>query len=451
MTDILKIQDINDMSDKINVKLGPVVGITENDKIRILLECDNKISVNIKLTVYSGKEIENQNIVIYPGSNIILVNLLDISKNHKVVFENVFVCDKQATCSFDPVIKETAIISCDGDGLYHYKTGNKQKAWKTVKNVGVNFAIHIGDQVYVDDAYKTGMKHINKQTTNEQATAIFEKEIRQIYYDSWFNCEEKRFFLASCSNIMIIDDHDIYDNFTSYDFLENVLTMDRMNLFINVASKIAGEYQISLSQNKRILNYQDLLSISKVTVLENTKTKFVIVNSRLTKTPNHMFDIKTKQLITNNVTLFTKKKIVFVDQVSPFLLSHQYTQVRLLYKIAGIDITDHITYNKKWIADYNWLFNTLCTKDSNKVVYVTGDLHAGQNHELVRNIDSKRIRCLTSSPMSSNIGLPNNSVVKYLMDNCSQQYDGFSYDNNLIYKNNFVVVTDDTEKIYEIN
>ena len=434
------------MIEKYNVKLGPVVGNIINESVRILLECDNKKPVVLVLFLYSEKQTNVLYYEIGPGSNILTVPLLEPNSRHKIIFENAFIGENQSFCSFDTIVKSVAIISCDGDGVYHYNTGNKKKAWNMASNIGASHAIHIGDQVYIDDAYQFGMKQITKETTDENAKQIFDTEIRKIYYDSWFKCDEKRMFLANHSNIMLIDDHDIYDNFTSVDFIANVLTMDRMNLFIDVASQIAGEYQISLSQDNQITNCHQLYNISKVLFLENERTRFIIVNSRLTKNQNCMFDNDTKQIIYNNMLGNINKKLILVDQVSPFIISHQYTQFPALYKSIGFDIKDHVTFNSCWINDYNWLFSTLCCSDACKILYVTGDLHCGQEHDLVRDRDNKRIKCFTSSPISSNYGAKN-IFLNCVLSNFSQQYKGFSYENNLIHANNFVVVTDDDEQM----
>ena len=433
-----------------NVKLGPVVGKIDSGTVRILLECDNKSNCNLKIVICSHSVVVEKTVNCFVGPNIYIFKLLNNKYPHKIEIKNAISNKTTTVCTFTPVISATAIISCDGDGVYHYKTGNKKAAWNTANCCNVSHAIHIGDQVYIDDAYSYGMRQIVNTTTNEQADAIFTKEIRKIYYDSWFKCEEKRKFLASNSNIMIIDDHDIYDNFTSVDFRENVYVKPRMKLFMDVAARIAGEYQIGLSQDIVIENYDQLKSIEKVTILENDVIKYVIVNSRLTKSQQCMFDVETKAQILEHIQNVSNKKLVFVDQVSPFLLSHQFSQVRAFYKIGGIDITDHVTYKNEWINDYNWLFSSLCNSRANHLVYVTGDLHVGQHHYLIRGRDKKQIRCLTSSPMSSNVGLPDNCIVRWLLSNFSQEFNGFEYDSKCVFYNNFVVVDTIGEYIHLI-
>jgi len=424
-----------------HVKLGPVVGKIDDGIVRILLECDNSINCNLKIKVFSQNFVLEKIVNCFVGPNIFVVKLLNNEEPHTIEFTNTISNKNSAVCTFTPIITATAIISCDGDGVYHYKTGNKAASWNTANCCNVSHAIHIGDQVYIDDAYSSGMNKITLKMSDEQAKLVFENEIRQIYYDSWYKCEEKRKFLASHSNIMIIDDHDIYDNFTSVDFLENVYVKPRMKLFMDVAARIAGEYQIGLSQDTIIENYDQLRNIEKVTILENDDIKFVIVNSRLTKSQQYMFDADTQTQILGHIQNINQKKVVFVDQVSPFLLSHQYMQVRAFYKMGGIDVTDHVTYKNEWINDYNWLFSSLSNSNAKHVVYVTGDLHVGQHHYLTpNNKDKKKIRCLTSSPMSSNVGLPDNCIIRWLLSNFSQQYTNFEYDSNCVFHNNFVVV-----------
>jgi hypothetical protein len=215
-----------------------------------------------------------------------------------------------------------------------------------------------------------------------------------------------------------------------------------MDVFINVAAKIAGEYQIGLSQDVAITKFSDLRNIAKVSFLEGADMKFMIVNTRLTKTDKWMFDDATKQIIRENIQ--TEKKLIFVDQVSPFIVSHNYTQFKSLFKLGGIDITDHITYSASWINDYNWLFDILSQSNAREIVYATGDLHVGQNHTLIGQY--RNIQCLTSSPMSSNVAMKPDSLMRFAADFISQKYERFSYTNNFICYNNFVVISNKLNK-----
>jgi hypothetical protein len=418
-------------------KLGPVIGTICDNHIRILLECDFslfELDKPIQITVSSGGETTTQYFPYKNGAMILRLELLNREDTHILTFDNLLSDDQLTICSFNPVVSSVAVISCDG------VTDNKAKAWDLANNTKISHALHIGDQVYVDEAYDIGMKRIDD--TGLDAAYVFDEEIRKIYYDSWFHCREKRAFLANHINIMIIDDHEIYDNFTSTDFRENVYPRKYMDVFINVAARIAGEYQIGLSQDAIVAKFSDLRKIDKVSFLEGDDMKFVIVNSRLTKTDKWMFDDATKQTIRENIQ--TEKKLVFVDQVSPFIVSHNYTQFKLLFKLGGIDITDHITYNECWVRDYNWLFDILSQSNAREIVYATGDLHVGQNHTLFGK--SGTIQCLTSSPMSSNVAMKPDSPMRFLADFIAHKYDGFSYTNNLICHNNFAVITNKLNK-----
>ncbi len=422
-------------------KLGPVIGTISNNHIRILLECEFALSPKpIQLTISAGGETETLQFPYVNGSMILRLELLHPTETHVITFDNVMSDNQLAVCSFNPVVSSVAIFSCDGDGVYHYATGNKAKSWNLANNTKISHALHIGDQVYIDDAYDIGIQRIVE--TGLDAAYVFDEEIRKLYYQSWFQCREKRVFLANHSNMMIIDDHDMYDNFTSTNFRENVYPRKYMDVFMNVAAKIAGEYQICLSQDVGITKFSDLRNIAKVSFLEGENMKFMIVNSRLTKTDKWMFDDATKQIIRENIQ--TEKKLIFVDQVSPFIVSHNYTKFKSLFRIGGIDITDHITYSASWINDYNWLFDILSQSNAREIVYATGDLHVGQNHTLIGQY--RNIQCLTSSPMSSNVAMKPDSLLRFVADFISQKYERFSYTNNFICYNNFVVISDKLNK-----
>ena len=247
--------------------------------------------------------------------------------------------------------------------------------------------------------------------------------------------------------------NDIYDNFTSIDFAMNKYDR-KMKIFLDVASRLAAIYQIGLSQGRiRITDYNDLRKLDKVTTLESKHTKFIIVNSRLTKTYEYMFGQEVLKQIETEANNSDHKKIVLVDQVSPFIVTHWLTKMRFMFDMAGIDITDHVTYNRQWINDYKRLFDLLFDVDKNKTIaYVTGDLHIGQEHNLFRSNDGREMHCITTSPISSTVGCENfGPVADSLFNSLSQSYDGYTYTNRFIYANNYAIIRDKQNELYMSN
>lgn len=398
--------------------LGPIVGAITNNQVRILFESN---CAELCFSVSAGNQTAEYT---RPNQLITTIDLLNEEEPHTITINCLY------KCSFDPIVNSVAIISCDGDGFY-YNNGIKREAWKTANNVPTTHAIHIGDQVYIDYAYDIGIKRILVENNIEY---IFDEEIRAIYRNSWFKNKEKRRFLATHSNIMMIDDHDIYDNFTSPNFDK---CRPHMRTFLDVAARIAGQYQIGLTQDVEIKCFADLWKIPKtIHILQNKYMKFVIVNSRLMKTETQMFD--KDELQTHLHLDCEQEKLIVVDQVCPFIVAHKYTVFSQLFTLLGFDIADHVTANQSWIADYEWLFQKMCDSNATKLVFVTGDLHVGQNHTLYSNKKNRNIRCLTSSPISSNVGGLNSN---FIIDVLSQKFKGFSYSQNLICHHNFVVVS----------
>jgi len=182
--------------------LGPVLGkITADNRIPILIECDKFPTEtttppeHIRLCVRSDGQEKQYTFEYSDQPKLIYVNLLNNKSTHDIVFENVQCKSKPAECKFNPVNVGTAIVSCDGDGVYHYNTGVKDCAWTSLNNSPITNAIHIGDQVYIDDVYKTS--RITDKSSDEEIYNIFTEEIKKVYRKSWFDCEPKRLFLAS--------------------------------------------------------------------------------------------------------------------------------------------------------------------------------------------------------------------------------------------------------------
>ena len=424
--------------------IGPVLGkISKNNKVPILIECESSNShEQITLCVYSDGQ-EQTYMFDYSSEPMLLyIDLLNNTSIHTIKFKNVCVIDNYAECKFNPINTGTAIISCDGDGMYHYDTGIKSHAWNSLNNSDITNAIHIGDQVYIDDVYNS--TRITADSSDTEMRTIFTDEIKSVYHSSWFVCKSKQQFLANHLNIMIIDDHDVYDNFTSIDFEMNKYDR-KMKIFLDVASKLAAIYQIGLSQSDvHISDYTDLRNISKVTTLESIHTKFIIVNSRLTKSYSHMFGDDILEQIELEANNSNHKKIVLVDQVSPFIVSNCITNMKFLFSMSGIDITDHVTYNQQWIKDYKRLFDIMFNIEKTKTIaYVTGDLHVGQEHTLFRSCDGREMHCMTSSPLSSNVGLKNFGYIAHCIFNLTaQSYNGYTYINKFVYANNYVIIHD---------
>ena len=422
---------------ELEATLGPIVGTITNNQVRILFECSN--CKQLDFSISDGNEPIN-----YTRDYKLITTIDLLSKlPHTIIINGAH------KCSFDPVMKSVAIISCDGDGSYkshNYNSGNKQKAWATANSVNATHAIHVGDQVYIDDVYDDVIQQITYKQNKEELKRAFEKEIRAVYRKSWFEDKEKHSFLASHLNFMMIDDHEIYDNFTSPSFDKS---KPHMKTFLDVAARIAGQYQIGLSQDIEIKCITDLLNIKKIHVLENKYMKFVIVNSRLMKNETRMFD---KEELKHHLHVNKKQdKLVVVDQVSPFVVAHGYTQFTQLFDLIGIDIKDHVTSNTEWIADYEWLFRKMCDSNAGKLVYVTGDLHVGQNHTLYSINNHSKIHCLTSSPISSNIAFQDKYNFKTLLNGLSHKFKGFHYTNNFVCFHNFVVISKRDDKMHTIS
>ena len=169
--------------ERYNVKLGPVVGKIDSGYVRILLEFDNTANCNLFLKVLSRSVIVEKMVNCFVGSNIFVIKLLNNEHKHTIEFKHAISNNTIAVCTFTPIVTATAIISCDG-----LDKENKQRSWNNANHSGVSNAIHIGDQVYIDNAYSVGMSKITPEMTDKQAELIFSSEIRQIYYDSWYKC-----------------------------------------------------------------------------------------------------------------------------------------------------------------------------------------------------------------------------------------------------------------------
>lgn len=96
--------------------------------------------------------------------------------------------------------------------------------WKRLKQEieagNVDILFHVGDQVYADhireELIRTG-EYDNLSSSDSDTVEKTTQKYRECYVDEYWSKEPVRTVLASCPNVMMWDDHDIYDGFGSRD------------------------------------------------------------------------------------------------------------------------------------------------------------------------------------------------------------------------------------------
>ncbi len=291
-----------------------------------------------------------------------------------------------------PQLNNTSVyfVSCDGQNTKKYNYSNPISVynvkddtdmWKKLymdikKDTNIHkYVIHLGDQVYMDDAHD---ELINNKTTND------ENIIRRAYYDVYksnYSNKYKQMVLKKAYNIMIGDDHEFIDDFNS---IPNNLT-PLMLKNVKEMYKIFQEDLYGIEEH-----------IIKHLVFEDFQ--IIIPDLRKYKKP-FKNDIKyplmgEEQMNEfDNIVKNTQPKIERTYYVSTIPLCGSSRLINFFCTILKIKLDNNIKYNEK-LHIMNKLFEL--NKD---VIIIGGDFHYAEYYTSVKNC--KTIKHITTSPISS--------------------------------------------------
>jgi hypothetical protein len=305
-----------------------------------------------------------------------------------------------------PQLNNTSVyfVSCDGQNTKRYNAvgdgpmSNPIKVYNVVgdtdmwkklydnikKDTNIHkYVIHIGDQVYMDEA-----NHIlfDNNTTNDEII------IRRTYYDVYksnYTNRYKKKVLRSAFNVMICDDHDFIDNYGSVPH----------NLTPTMLSNVFDMYKIF---------QEDLYGVKKHNIKHLVFKDFQIIIPDLRK---------YRQLTTDNTT---KYPIMGETQMTEFdnIISNTPTNIKRTYYVSTVPLVGATKLLNElytlfsgnptvYICDYfqsngrlyerKHILDTLF--EINNVVIIGGDYHYAEYYTLVKNY--KEIKQITTSPMSS--------------------------------------------------
>jgi phosphodiesterase/alkaline phosphatase D-like protein len=264
------------------VTIGPIIGKVDENSARILLEIDREADITISLKEVKKKE--QQDIIqlekTYSITNTCLKILpkifffygLSSSTKYEVIIESKVNFLKPELGDLKSFFKTTSregiypdsfnlgFISCNS---YKYYTSLEQpefSLWENlsqkVKNDEIDYLIHMGDQIYIDDGAWSG----NKENCFSKAKTLWEKAFEKVYghqmdqiqkiidqadleseyfseekekllnaeklkleeiiielisdvYRATWNIKSVAETLRNAPNLMILDDHEIFDDF----------------------------------------------------------------------------------------------------------------------------------------------------------------------------------------------------------------------------------------------
>jgi hypothetical protein len=316
------------------------------------------------------------------------------SKNIQIGYKTIIIPN------IKPQLNNTSLyfVSCDGQNTKKYNFSNPIKVYNVIDDTDMwkklymdikadtnfhKYVIHLGDQVYMDDAHDELIKN---NTSNDTYT------VRRTYYDVYnlnYNNKYKKKVLRNAYNVMIRDDHETISN---YKTIPNNLTQIMLDN-VNDMYKIFQE---------------DLYGVEKHNIKHLVFKDFQIIIPDLRK---------YRQPITDNIT---KYPIMSETQMTEFddIVKNTQSEIKRTYYVStiplvGVDkkldklisiisgntnvnIDDYISSNN-YLTERVFIINKLFELDN--VVVIGGDYHYAEYYTFVKN--GKTIKQITTSPISS--------------------------------------------------
>ncbi|HMF56269.1 MAG TPA: alkaline phosphatase D family protein, partial [Pyrinomonadaceae bacterium] len=201
------------------ITVGPVIGKVTDSTARVLAEADDYSQVTCELRDSGGHSLQQtKNLRRNRPSIFSFENLLP-ETDYTVAFHGAD-CDLEGrfrTFSANPSTMNLLALSCNRT----IKRGTTD-LWADLNQRFVSagesdMILHIGDQIYADSAFDTALHKLQTEgiPRGDQAQ---EEEILELYRErhrvAW-NDPSTRKVLASVPNLMILDDHEIRDDWGS--------------------------------------------------------------------------------------------------------------------------------------------------------------------------------------------------------------------------------------------
>ncbi|MFT5114083.1 MAG: phosphodiesterase/alkaline phosphatase D-like protein [Parasphingorhabdus sp.] len=259
--------------------------------------------------------------------------------------------------------------SCNLHSLGFIK--NPDKIWTRVSNVaeslGARFMLHCGDQIYADIPRKPRRSP---------------DHYRKKYLDAWEDCVPARRFLTECPHYMILDDHEITNNFDNdMDDAKDIQSLKRFAL--QTYYEFQHSHNPDTPDNERDgRQYYYQFSYGKA--------QYFVMDTRTRRSQANGEIIDGDQLVAIKSWLESNRsEIKFIVTSVPFLSQRKKSK------------------GDKWSADEfidqrNELLKYIFDQDIQRIVFLTGDMHTSY-HGSLKMTDNERsitIHELMSSPLN---------------------------------------------------
>jgi phosphodiesterase/alkaline phosphatase D-like protein len=392
------------------IKTGPIIGKVTTNTARILVEFEHSGYVTMKL---SSKDNNKKHLIVENAlgltpmifkfdnlepntrynislSNSNQDNLGEIRASFKTLPENF---ENNSSLKI-------AIVACN-DIHYTKKIPEKFNLWTDMAQKAeqgeLDYVFHIGDQLYLDSDDWWG-----KQTSAHAVAKIlygvnyirYKEQIREIIrheYRKAFNFKPTKILLANTPNLMILDDHEIHNDFSRDKKYRTEGTWE--HFWSNQARYVYYQYQRQLREDIDFRNFEETSGEFFLENIFDNKIGFFFMDHRANRVwhkknlesddddedddSESYLDKKQKDYFYNSLkTKFKDTQVLFIISTIPiFMVSEETTKI--LAKTISEDFAELWTYehSEDLVKFFDKLRKWKSLKKNREVILIGGDMH----------------------------------------------------------------------------
>lgn len=392
------------------IKTGPIIGKVTSTTARILVEFEHSGYVTMKLSSKKNNRsfLILENVLGLTPMVFKFENLEPSTQYHVSVstsiqdsLEEVHSSFKTLTEKFDHDSSlKIAIVSCND--IHYVKTiPEKLNLWTDMAQKAeqgeIDYVLHIGDQLYLDSDDWYG-----KQTSAHAVAKLLyggnylqnKEQIREIIrheYRKNFNFKPTKVLLANAPNLMILDDHEIHNDFSRDPNFRTEGTWE--NFWSNQARYVYYQYQRQLREDIDFKKYEETSGEFFSESIFDDKIGFFFMDHRANRVWHNKNSEKNDRISIDNIepyldnnqkehfynslkTKFKDTQFLFIVSTIPVFMVSKETN-RYLAESNSEDFKELWTYDHS--EDLIIFFNELRTwknlKKNRELILIGGDMH----------------------------------------------------------------------------
>jgi hypothetical protein len=202
------------------IVLGPVIGKVTDTTARVLIEVDSDCSVSCIAKSSGGGAAATQMLAFKNGEPLAFqLSGLQPSTEYHIDFQGVTNAAERTgrlrTYSSSPDRMNIAAVSCNFTICRETTDLWSDLRDRYIKPGHIDMILHIGDQIYGDQAFAQALLILNGKTKGTKAQEAQIMDLYKWLYRHTWNYGPTQEVLSSVPNLMIWDDHDIRDDWGS--------------------------------------------------------------------------------------------------------------------------------------------------------------------------------------------------------------------------------------------